>query len=66
MAKVLCKHYGVVIKNIGDILLFYFPEPSDSNKNSNFLNCLECSLAMIDEPQKIKELLEKEGLPPVV
>jgi class 3 adenylate cyclase len=60
MAKVLCKYYGVVIKNIGDSLLFYFPEPSGSNKN-----CLECSLAMIDEHQKIKELLEKEGLPPV-
>ena len=65
MAKVLCKYYGVVIKNIGDSLLFYFPEPSDSNKNSSFMNCLECSLAMIDEHQKIRELLEKEGLPPV-
>ena len=63
MAQVLCKFYGVVIKNIGDSLLFYFPEPSDS-KNHSFMNYLECSLAMIDEHQKIKKLFEKEELPP--
>ncbi len=61
MAKVLCKHYGIVIKNIGDSLLFYFP--GSNNKNQNFLNCLECSLAMIDEHPKIKTILENEGLP---
>lgn len=63
MGKVLCKFYGVVIKNIGDSLLFYFPE--SNSKSPNFLNYLECSLAMIDEHQKIKQLLEKEGLPAV-
>ena len=62
MAKILPRFGGVVIKNQGDSLLYYFPE-SASATNFGFMSCLECSLAMIDEHDSIAENLRNEGLP---
>src|SRR4030067_1047177 len=42
MAQIVEKHGGFVIKNIGDSLLFYFPDSSESSKSYDFKNCLEC------------------------
>ena len=46
MAQIIEKFGGYVIKNIGDSLLFYFPEPSKSFQGYDFKNCLECGLAI--------------------
>ena len=62
MAKILPRFGGVVIKNQGDSLLYYFPE-SASATNYGFMICLECSLALIDEHSSIREVLRGEGLP---
>jgi len=63
MAKIVEKHGGFVIKNIGDSLLFYFPDSSESSKSYDFRNCLECCLKMIEEHESINCILKKQRLP---
>ncbi|MDH5665611.1 MAG: adenylate/guanylate cyclase domain-containing protein [Nitrosopumilus sp.] len=65
MAKILARFGGFVIKNVGDCLIYYFPESSKSNKKYGFMSCLECSIAMIEYHDTICKRLAKEGLPPV-
>jgi len=62
MGRILPRFGGVVIKNQGDSLLFYFPESSKSTKYG-FMSCLECSLAIIEEHDTICEDSKKQGLP---
>jgi len=63
MAQLVEKHGGYVIKNIGDSLLFYFPDSSKSSQSYDFKNCLECGLMMIEQHDEINKLLKKEKLP---
>jgi class 3 adenylate cyclase len=63
MAQIVEKFGGFVIKNIGDSLLFYFPDSSKSSKNYDFKNCLECGLKMIEEHANINKILKNEKLP---
>jgi len=63
MAQIIEKFGGFVIKNIGDSLLFYFPDSSKSSKGYDFKNCLECGLTMIEEHENINKILKKEKLP---
>ena len=63
MAQIVEKFGGFVIKNIGDSLLFYFPDSSKSSKNYDFKNCLECGFKMIEEHDNINKILKKEKLP---
>jgi len=63
MAQIVEKFGGFVIKNIGDSLLFYFPDSQKSSKSYAYKNCLECGLAMIDEHENINKILKKEKLP---
>ncbi len=63
MAQIVEKYGGFVIKNIGDSLLFYFPDSSKSTNSYDFKNCLECGLAMIEEHENINKILKKEKLP---
>jgi len=62
MAKIVRKHNGEVIKNIGDALMFRFPnvEPNDSVAMKNIL---ECCLSMIDSHDELKEQLQAESIP---
>jgi class 3 adenylate cyclase len=62
MAKILPRFGGMVIKNQGDSLLYYFPESSSSTKYS-IMSCLECNLSMLEKHDEICENLKKEGLP---
>jgi class 3 adenylate cyclase len=62
MSKIIGKFGGRVIKNIGDCLLYYFPNHSDP-KNEDFANCLDCGLAMVDAHKIICEQLELQKLP---
>ena len=63
MSKILSRFGGFVIKNIGDCLVYYFPESSKPNNKFGFMSCLESSLAMIESHDLICEQLRKEGLP---
>lgn len=62
MAKTLSHFGGMVIKNVGDSLVFYFPESSRCRR-FGFMCCLEASLAMIDAHDLVCECAKKEDLP---
>src|ERR671920_944978 len=62
----LAKNFGAkVIKNIGDALLFYFPDTSDTENITAFKEVLECCTAIIAAHEFINIRLEAEALPPV-
>lgn len=63
MAKILSRFGGFVVKNIGDSLLFYFPESSKPNKKFSFMCCLECCLGMVESHEKICNRMREEHLP---
>lgn len=63
MGKVLGRFGGVVIKNIGDSLLYYFPESSKPKRKYGFMSCLEANLSMIEEHTVISNQLLEHGLP---
>ena len=65
MSRILSRFGGFVIKNVGDCLVYYFPESLKSNRKYGFMSCLECSLAMIEYHNTICKRLDKEGLPHV-
>ena len=59
MSKILSRYDGIVVKNIGDCLLYYFP---DSDKKG-LTNCIECGLEMIQSQKYLSKQLVSEGLP---
>ena len=62
----LAKNFGAkVIKNVGDALLFYFPDTSDTGNVTAFKEVLECCSAIIAAHEFINIRLEAEALPPV-
>jgi len=60
MATILNKFGVTLIKNVGDSLLFYFPEKTDSM--STFL---ECILTMAETHDFLQEKYQSEGLPTI-
>ena len=64
MAKIILKHKGEVVKNIGDALMFRFAN-IDSKDSVAMKNVLECCLSMIDSHDELKKHLHEEGLPPL-
>jgi class 3 adenylate cyclase len=65
MAEVVDSHCGFVVKNIGDSLLFYFPDFADVDTNEKFVNCLTCGLEMVEMNDAINQLFKKEKLVPL-
>lgn len=65
MAKILNRFGGFVIKNIGDCLLFYFPESKNSERKFGFLSSIECMLVMAESQKYISTKLVGEGLPAI-
>lgn len=63
MSKIVARFGGFVIKNIGDSLLYYFPESANINRKFGFLACLECNLAMCDAHSTICNKLHDVKLP---
>jgi len=47
MSAIIKKYGGIVIKNIGDSLIFYFPKTSDCTNRSAFWNVIECCVTMM-------------------
>jgi len=64
MARVLNRFGGMILKNVGDCLVFYFPE-SSKGRRFGFMTCLEGCLAMVDSHKFIGEIAKKEGLPQI-
>jgi len=62
----IAKEFGaVVVKNIGDSLLYYFPDTCDAEDTSSIQIALECSLAMVYSCKDINKLMSEYGLPSV-
>ena len=62
MAKIVRKYNGEVVKNIGDALMFRFPDV-DPNDSVAMKNILECCLSMIDSHDELKKQLKAENMP---
>ncbi len=63
MSKIVEVYDGRVIKNVGDCLLFCFPQKATLQNKSAIVKCLECSLAMIDAHKFLCNQMKKDGLP---
>ena len=76
----VCKYYSIflntmayiardfgakLVKNIGDSLLYYFPETSYTDDKTAFRNVLECSMTMINHHTALNQKMYNEGLPDV-
>lgn len=64
MAFIAKKYDAVVIKNIGDSLLYYFPETIFYDEKA-LAKSLECGITMIKSANVINKKLYHEQLPPV-
>jgi adenylate cyclase len=64
MAMIVKDHGGLVVKSIGDSLLYYFPKTSDYDAK-HFVCPLKCGMSMIECSEIINSKMKKHGLPPV-
>lgn len=64
MAEIVREYGGMVVKNIGDSLLFYFPG-TESGHLGEFENVLGCCFAMIDANSEMNRTMRSEDLPPI-
>lgn len=62
MATIIRDYEGIVVKNIGDALLFYFPK-TNTRDNDTIKNALECCLKMCEFNDQIGKKMQAEGLP---
>ncbi|MFB5612513.1 MAG: HAMP domain-containing protein [Nitrosarchaeum sp.] len=62
IAEIVKNFGGIVVKNIGDALLFYFPV-LHSEEKSILKNCLDCCLTLGELHDDIVKKLEKQKLP---
>jgi len=62
MSKIIGRFGGRVIKNIGDCLLFYFPNSVNSTE-LGLMNCLNCGLAMTHAYKIISAEIKSKKLP---
>jgi class 3 adenylate cyclase len=63
-ATVITQNGGVVVKNIGDALLYYFPK-TDVDDIEPFKQMLDCSMKLIEARDTINETLRNEQLPEI-
>ncbi len=62
----IARGYGArIIKNVGDSLIYYFPETADVTKCSAFEGVLESAITMISAHKVINAKLSEEKLPSV-
>ena len=61
MAKIVRKHNGEVVKNIGDALMFRFANV-DAKDTASMKNILECCLSMIEAHDELKKELNAENI----
>ena len=63
MASIIREHGGVVVKNIGDSLLYYFPKTSDPTDIKSFIDVIECGMRMINAHGVLNSKMQSDGLP---
>ncbi|HJS63360.1 MAG TPA: adenylate/guanylate cyclase domain-containing protein [Nitrososphaeraceae archaeon] len=62
--EIVKKNNAKVVKNIGDSLLFYFPNTSDTTNISSFEKVIECGLEILENRENINQKLSNENFPP--
>ncbi len=62
VAKIIESYQGVVVKNVGDAILFYFECPH-TFKRSEFIRVIECCMEIIRQKDKLNDSLEEADLP---
>jgi len=62
MNEIINGFEGIVVKNIGDALLFYFPKTNSKDQQS-LKQALECCLTMVESHKEVNKKMKKEGLP---
>jgi len=64
--SLIAKEYGAkIVKNMGDSLLYYFPNSVNSLDNFKQHNTIECNLSMLEAHDKINKIMFRENLPPI-
>jgi len=64
IAEIVKKFNGIVVKNIGDSLLFYFIK-IDSDDEAYFKNVIECCLTISDSNSELNKKMAKVCLPEI-
>ena len=62
--EIVNRYQGVVVKNLGDGMLFYFPK-ADSQNKAELKNVLDCCFDICNSHGKINEKFTQAGLPNV-
>lgn len=65
MAEIAKDFGAVVIKNIGDSILYYFPDTCDAEDKTSIQRSIECNLVMVESQVEINKLMAESSLPPV-
>ena len=64
MAMISKDHGAIVVKSIGDSLLFYFPKTEDF-KPEHFVCPLKCAISMVECSDIINAKMKEHGLPSI-
>ena len=62
MAAIVRNFQGIVVKNIGDALLFYFPKTNTKDPNT-IKNVLDCCIKISESHDEINKKMKQENLP---
>jgi two-component system, OmpR family, response regulator ChvI len=65
MSAIIKKYGGIIIKNVGDSLIYYFPKTSDPDNRSAFRNVIECCVTMMAAFKFVNSEMFKMKLPAV-
>lgn len=64
ISNIVKSYDGIVLKNIGNCILFYFPKTSDINNANSFQEAIECDFKILEERYKMNDELVKKHFPP--
>ncbi len=64
VSKIIISYEGIVVKNIGDAILFYF-EPSNHFKKIEFNRVIDCCMEIINQRDELNQQLTKLDLPKI-
>lgn len=65
MSAIIKKYDGIITKNVGDSLIYYFPKTSDPDNRSAFRNVIECCITMMAAFKFVNSEMFKMKLPAV-
>ena len=65
MSFIIRELNGVVVKNGGDSVLYYFPKTSETSERQAFADMIECGMKMIEARHVVNSKLSVRGLPPI-